>query len=123
MTTLDTSPTNTKEAYNTDSELLNDIARKALMRGFSGKITYSQGDLIEGVGTCQNLGYGDIEIRTQARLVMGECIELSLNCLSFRGMPVYLQGRVAEEFRDDSEGGYIALVRASNYIENLNTAA
>ncbi len=84
------------EALDDDRELQVRLVRKALKARFQGKVTYWQGDYIHGVAAAKNLGHGDIALRLSRGLAPGDSIQLELDCLTYRGLPIAMAGEVVE---------------------------
>lgn len=98
------------EALDDDHELQARLVRKALKARFQGKVTYWQGDYIHGVAAAENLGHGDVALRLNRGLAPGDAIQLELNCLIYRGLPIAMEGEVVESTPPGDGKGFTALV-------------
>ncbi len=93
-----------------DPELQARLVRKALKARFQGRVTYWQGDYIHGIAAAKNLGYGDVALRLNRGLAPGDAIQLELDCLTYRGLPIAMEGEVIESAPSDDGKGFTALV-------------
>ena len=98
------------ELLDEDMELQARLVRKALKTRFQGKVTYWQGDYIHGVASSKNLGYGDIALQLNRGLAPGDAIHLELDCLTYRGLPIAMEGEVIECGPSKGGQGFAALV-------------
>ena len=98
------------EALDDDRELQARLVRKALKAKFQGRVTYWQGDYIQGVALATNLGYGDIGLRLHRCLAPGDTIRLDLDCLTYRGLPISMEGAVVECVEPPDGEGFAAIV-------------
>lgn len=98
------------EVLDDDYELQARLVRKALKARFQGKVTYWQGDYIHGVAAAKNLGHSDIALRLNRGLAPGDSIQLELDCLTYRGLPIAMEGEVVECAPSDDGKGFTALV-------------
>jgi len=110
MTTISEPILNTQEIYAENEPLLYDITRKALEQKFSGTMQFSQGNFIYGTGHCDNLKGGNIRLSISRFIMTQEKIGLELDCLKFRGHPVYLKGDVLDCYPDGNGKDFIAMV-------------
>lgn len=98
------------EMLDEDMELQARLVRKALKTRFQGNVTYWQGDYIHGVASAKNLGCGDIVLRLNRGLAPGDAIRLELDCLTYRGLPIAMEGEVIECNPSNDGHGFLALV-------------
>ena len=98
------------EFLDEDLELQARLVRKTLKTRFQGKVTYWQGNYIHGVATAKNLGHGDIALRLNRGLAPGDAIHLELDCLTYRGLPIAMEGEVIECGPSNDGHGFVALV-------------
>jgi hypothetical protein len=110
MAIVSQNSTNTQEAFGENPAFVNDIARKALTRDFSGEIRFTQGDHIYGTGTCNHVGHGSIRLTISRFIMTQEQIDLELDCLNFRGHPVSLSGHVLDCYPELNGKDFIAMV-------------
>ena len=102
--------TQSLEFLDEDLELQARLVRKALKTRFQGQVTYWQGDYIHGVSVAKNLGHGDIALRLNRGLAPGDAIHLELDCLTYRGLPIAMDGEVTECGPSNDGPGFVALV-------------
>ena len=102
--------TQTLDALDDDWELQARLVRKALKTRFEGRLTYRQGDYIEGVARAKNLGDGDIALRVGRYVGPGDSIQLELDCLTYRGLPISMTGNVVKCTASKDGEGFNALV-------------
>jgi len=95
-----------------DPELQARIARKALKTDFEGWATYRQGDYIEGSARVKNIGGGEIALLLNRFIAPDETIALQLDCLTYRGLPIQLNGLVESCSLAKDRRGFVAIVRA-----------
>lgn len=100
----------TLDVLDDDRELQAWLVRRALKTRFEGRVTYSQGDYIQGLASAKNLGHGDIALRLNRGLAPGDAIRIELECLSYRGLPISLDGEVVECGPSRDGKGFAALV-------------
>lgn len=98
------------EALDEDRELQTRLVRKALKAKFQGRVTYWQGDYIQGVAMAKNLGSGDVGLKLNRCLAPGDAIRLDLDCLTYRGLPIVMEGEVIECDASRDESGFAAVV-------------
>ena len=98
------------EALDDDRELKARLVRKALKTKFQGKVTYWQGDYIQGLAMAKNLGYGDVGLKLSRCLAPGDTIRLDLECLTYRGLPIVMEGEVVECESSPDGSGFAAVV-------------
>jgi len=102
--------TQSLEFLDEDFELQARLVRKALKTRFQGQVTYWQGEYIHGVCAAKNLGHGDIALRLNRGLASGDAIHLELDCLTYRGLPIAMEGEVTECGPASDGRGFVALV-------------
>lgn len=95
-----------------DPELQARIVRKALKTDFEGRVTYRQGDYIEGSALVRNLGGGEVALLLNRFIAPEETITLELECLTYRGLPIQMTGRVESCALSKDRRGFVAIVRA-----------
>jgi hypothetical protein len=95
-----------------DPELQARIARKALKTDFEGRVTYRQGDYIEGTALARNIGGGEIALLLNRFIAPEETIALQLECLTYRGLPIQIAARVESCTLSKDRRGFIAVVHA-----------
>jgi len=98
------------EALDDDRELQARLVRKALKSKFKGKVTYWQGDYIQGVAMAKNIGYGDVGLKLSRCLAPEHTIRLDLDCLTYRGLPIVMEGDVVECDALPDGSGFAAVV-------------
>jgi hypothetical protein len=96
-----------------DNELKARVVIRALKTPFEGRITYRQGDYIEGAALARNLGHGDIALKLNRYIAPGAPIELELDCLTYRGLPVCMCAEVESCEQDKESNAYIAFLHVS----------
>jgi hypothetical protein len=96
-----------------DVELQARLVGRALKTPFQGRVTYRQGDYIEGSAVARNLGHGDVALKLSRYIGPGEPVELELGCLTYRGLPVAMRGH-AESCDQEKDGkSFVAIVHIS----------
>jgi len=93
-----------------DADLQARVVRRALKTSFEGRVTYRQGDYIEGAAVARNLGRGDIALKLNRYVAPGALMDLELDCLTFRGLPVCMQAEVESCEHDESGRAFVAFV-------------
>lgn len=96
-----------------DAELHARIVIRALKTPFQGRVTYRQGDYIEGVALARNLGHGDIALKLNRYVAPGAPLELELDCLRFRGLPIAMNAEVETCEQDEGGKGFVAFAHVS----------
>ena len=96
-----------------DSELQARVVIRALKTPFQGRVTYRQGDYIEGVALARNLGHGDIALKLNRYVAPGAPMDLELDCLTYRGLPVCMRAEVESCEQDESGKSFVAFVHVS----------
>lgn len=95
-----------------DPELQARIVRKALKTDFQGRVSYRQGDYIEGTALARNLGGGDVALLLNRFIAPDETITVQLECLTYRGLPIQMNGRVTSCALSKDRRGFLAIVSA-----------
>jgi hypothetical protein len=98
-----------------DAELEARIVMKALKTGFQGRVTYRQGDYIEGVALARNVGHGDIALKLSRYVAPGAPLQLELDCLMYRGLPIRMNAEVESCAPDKDGKSFIAFVHVSRH--------
>lgn len=95
-----------------DPELQERIVRKALKTDFEGRVSYRQGDYIEGTALARNIGGGEIALLLNRFIAPDETVTIQLECLTYRGLPIQMTARVESCALSKDRRGFIAIVRA-----------
>lgn len=95
-----------------DPELRERIVRKALKTDFEGRVSYRQGDYIEGTALARNLGGGEVALLLSRFIAPEETVALQLDCLTYRGLPIQMTARVESCALAKDRRGFVAIVRA-----------
>ena len=96
-----------------DSALNASVVSRALKTPFQGRARYRQGDYVEGVALARNLGHGDIALKLSRYVAPGAPVDLELECLTYRGLPIAMRGEVETCEQDDGGRGFVAFVHVS----------
>ena len=96
-----------------DTELQARVVIHALKTSFEGRITYRQGDCIEGAALARNLGRGDIALKLNRYIAPGAAIDLELECLTYRGLPIQMRAVVESCERDENGKAFVAFAHVS----------
>ena len=91
-----------------DAELQARVIKRALRTSFQGRVTYRQGDYISGSALARNLGHGDIALKLNRYIAPGAPIELELDCLTYRGLPIRMRADVESCEQDGSGNVFVA---------------
>lgn len=95
-----------------DPELQARIVRKALKTDFEGRVSYRQGDYIEGTALARNIGGGEVALMLSRFIAPEEIISLQLDCLTYHGLPIQMTAMVESCALSKDRRGFIAIVRA-----------
>jgi hypothetical protein len=96
-----------------DAELQARLVFRALKTPFQGRVTYRQGDYIEGAALARNLGRGDIALKLNRYVAPGAPIELELDCLTYRGLPIRMRAEVEACEQDETGKSFVAFAHVS----------
>ncbi len=96
-----------------DAELQARLLKRALRTSFQGRVTYRQGDYIEGVALARNLGHGDIALKLNRYIAPGAPIDLDLDCLTYRGLPIQMRAEVESCEQGEDDKSFVAFVHVS----------
>ena len=96
-----------------DAELQARLVTRALKTPFQGRVTYRQGDYIEGAALARNLGRGDIALKLNRYVAPGAPIDLEIECLTYRGLPIRMRAEVEACEQDETGKAFVAFAHVS----------
>lgn len=103
-----------------DSELQARMVIRALKTPFQGRVSYRQGEYIEGIALARNLGHGDIALKLNRYIAPGAPVDLELDCLTYRGLPVGMRAEVESCEQDETGKSYVAFLHVSRNARSLS---
>ena len=93
-----------------DPQIQARIVRRALKTPFEGRVSYRQGDYIEGTARARNLGGGDVVLLLSRFIAPEETVAIQLDCLTYHGLPIQMTARVESCNLAKDRSGFIAIV-------------